>query len=470
MLFRHFGSLRSTLYALGGLIASYVILIEIVQPEQPRSSRFYYVLDRTAWHNATARPPVVLVFVVLGWSIVVRRCRRAGMRLEQVLGPGAILPARALFRSSVILLNVVLVVHLVHFVIEHRAGASQPWYLVCDALLHVLIIGLFLSPPALASSMSRRPSDFSLELLKDMDDSDEDGLSSSPSKGVLYPEARASLARAVRDALCSPFAPVTFWHVIVADYATSLAKALGDFQITSCVAASAFRGNASDLLQSSSDDLYELYKPDCVRSPANAFALGLPFYCRLAQCLHVYYHTRERKNLVNALKYCSAFPLVIAGYVQKHSTDQQQLDIATKCLVTAAIINSSFSFGWDVVMDWGLLTPRRPAIILGSFSRFTAICCYLLLLAFNLTMRFAWAIAVFSQTSTLEYGMFVLEAVEVLRRTVWAIFRIEWEYISKKHHVQQKAVQLSSKITNDSDDLSGNSDTEALLHRSSANN
>ncbi|KAJ8605339.1 hypothetical protein CTAYLR_002396 [Chrysophaeum taylorii] len=434
--------LRGALYTLASLVISYGFLIS-TGPRSTVIRSVYDVVDRTAWHNATARPPVVLVLVVLGWSIVVDRCRRAGIRLELVLGPGPILPARAIFRSAIILLNSILLSHLVHFVVERRDGPSRPWYLVCDVLLHVMIICVFLSPPALATALARRPSDAAFDEVSKstrgtqrakmcvLDDDPRDVVARSQQlpegKGVLYPEARAGLARALRDTLAAPFAPVTFWHVVVADYATSLAKALADLQITACVAtrAFAFRNVRS------SDDLYDLYKPECAASLANAIALGLPFWCRLAQCLRVFSDAGERKNLVNALKYSTALPLVVAGYLQKHATSDAALNAATRFLIAAAVLNSSFSFAWDVVMDWGILRPKRPKILLASRSRLAVLASYLLLLAFNLTMRFAWAIAVFSHASTQNYGMFALEAVEVLRRTVWAVFRIEFEYITK---------------------------------------
>jgi hypothetical protein len=68
------------------------------------------------------------------------------------------------------------------------------------------------------------------------------------------------------------------------------------------------------------------------------------------QCLRVYRDTREPKNLWNALKYSTAFPLVYAGHLRRHqpSAAHDQLFLA------AAVIQSSYCFIWDVLMDWGL--------------------------------------------------------------------------------------------------------------------
>ena len=38
----------------------------------------------------------------------------------------------------------------------------------------------------------------------------------------------------------APCAPVTFWHVIVADYLTSLAKTFADVQLTACISHAIF--------------------------------------------------------------------------------------------------------------------------------------------------------------------------------------------------------------------------------------
>merc|ERR1711924_141026 len=84
---------------------------------------------------------------------------------------------------------------------------------------------------------------------------------------------------------------------------------------------------------------------------------------------------------------------------------------------------------------------------------------YALLCAFNLALRFIWALSLFGVASSPGGGMFFLEAVEILRRTVWAIFRIEWEYIVKVLPASQSQVPLTaSQITPES--MSEGSDVE----------
>ena len=530
-------------YVCVALSLSYGLLM--VSMEGAWVERAYFILDRTAWHNATARPPVVLAVVLFGWSFVVARCRSAGMKLELILGPGFLLPARDTFRSAIVLCDVILFAHLMHFVLEPVNGAAdRPIYLACDVILVVLVICMVCSPPALNYADDYYDADLAFDIKKKVS-AEHPSLKSQPSfcsalaaqdpmlatspvngaildnlspttisrgsslataatlenntmseaedaflllteaanttfivddlnqeqpsvpsskkkkkmmmpaplsssrSGCLYPEARVGLVRAIRDSLASPFSPVTFWHVLVADYATSLAKALADVQITACVVVSFFAAGGGLVSPtrvaltrsggaSLSDAIFETYKAECSRSVANALCLALPFWCRFAQCSRSFADTGGKKHVVNALKYCSAFPLIIIGFMEKRADplDLESLARYRKIIVVAAVVNSSFSFFWDVVVDWGLLRPKRRNVIFGSLglnrSGVAVALGYAALLSFNLATRFAWAATVFSKTNnTLPRTMFLLEAIEVLRRTVWAIFRIEHEYISR---------------------------------------
>ena len=58
-------------------------------------------------------------------------------------------------------------------------------------------------------------------------------------------------------------------------------------------------------------------------------------------------------------------------------------------------------------------------------------CLYGLLVFFNFSLRFIWTLAVFGHAPTRGLGMLNFELAEIARRTVWAVFRIEWEYHEK---------------------------------------
>ena len=48
-------------------------------------------------------------------------------------------------------------------------------------------------------------------------------------------------------------------------------------------------------------------------------------------------------------------------------------------------------------------------------------------------LRFIWTLTFLGAVPGRGGGMFFLELAEVVRRTVWAVFRIEWEMVAKGH-------------------------------------
>ena len=381
------------------------------------------VLSRLVWHNATVRPPVLLVLIVAGWGVVVRVCRESALNLELVLG-GRLQPSLASWHAALLLLCVVLTAHLVHFSASEIPGLTwRPW-LTCNLALHAVLALLGTMPAP-----------------------------------IFQHESRFSLLRTLWESVIAPAAPVTFWHVIVADYLTSLAKAFSDLQLSACVS-SAILAERKPAYGSYTPTvvLWEAHYASCIDTPWNALMLALPFWWRLMQCLKVYSVTKESKNLWNALKYSTAFPLVYAGYIRRHRPSPHHDHL----FVLAAVIQSGYCFFWDVQMDWGLLR-RDPRSAFGWSLRQELLispskAMYFWLCVFNLALRFIWAATLFGVAASPGGGMFFLEAVEILRRTVWAIFRIEWEYIVKVLPQSYAQVPLTGQPTPDS--MSEGSDVE----------
>jgi len=350
------------------------------------------VLSKICWKNATVRPPVLLVLMLFGWGWVVQVCRVASLDVDLVLG-GKLQPPDATYHAGLVLTCVLLATRLFHLIASEVPGITwRPW-LRCNLFLQAafLIIGVL---PI----------------------------------HIFHPSSRLSLLRAIWESVIAPFAPVTFWHVIVADYLTSLAKAFSDLQLTMCIsnAILATPPNTNGRYVPSVE-LWEAHHERCAGSVTNAVILALPFWWRLMQCLKVYSVTREKKNLWNALKYSTAFPLVFCGYLRRHSPSFRN----DRLFVLAALVQSCYCFIWDIHMDWGLFERkqrsrcsvglREPLLVTQRQSVYVALC------IFNLLLRFAWALSVFGGIQGRGGGMFFFEAIEILRRTVWAIFRIEWE-------------------------------------------
>jgi len=95
-------------------------------------------------------------------------------------------------------------------------------------------------------------------------------------------------------------------------------------------------------------------------------------------------------------------------------------------------------------MDWGL--PQRAdelCITRGQWTFFGFAlrdklliskkpCIYVILCVFNFFLRFAWTLGILGGVAGHGAGMFLFEFLEIGRRTVWAVFRIEWEAIVKQ--------------------------------------
>lgn len=233
-----------------------------------------------------------------------------------------------------------------------------------------------------------------------------------------------------------------------------------------------------------------------------------------------FYHSdwKSMRPLANALKYCSAFPVIFLSAAQKIVA----VDVAAAKGITleelsesgdrwfgehrlfrmwllAVVVNSMFSFYWDVEKDWGLslleldtwiprknvdsgATPspsRAPSPtgarrgVLGRLAAFgrhptrpvsplptTATntttppasparprsayfglrptlllpdpLVYYLFTVLDLVLRGTWSLELSSHLHTmndLESGVFLMEALELVRRWMWVFIRVEWEAV-----------------------------------------
>lgn len=163
---------------------------------------------------------------------------------------------------------------------------------------------------------------------------------------------------------------------------------------------------------------------------------------------------RQRvQAMLNILKYCSSLPglwlpLLLSPYCSTRTIQ--------RVLLWALLANSLYSFGWDVVMDWGLgrgccptpppsssrrrgghhhhvtATTRYPG--LRPTLLFGAAWPYYGAILVDLGLRLLWALKYLEVDHRLSYDRFMLliEALEVFRRGMWSVLRIEWECLSQR--------------------------------------
>ncbi|GAA5979881.1 hypothetical protein JCM10908_001450 [Rhodotorula pacifica] len=180
---------------------------------------------------------------------------------------------------------------------------------------------------------------------------------------LLYQRERFRFLRSLRR-IVSPSlnAAVPFCDIILADILTSSAKVLGDIWIAGCLVVEG-RG-------------VQLMADECKRVWGVPFMTSLPYIFRFRQCLSEVYTgstPTPRRSLLNALKYATAFPVIILSAMQTvigdpfdpdetvHEAGEQWIGRTTlfNLWILAVLINSLYSFWWDVTNDWGLslLTP-----------------------------------------------------------------------------------------------------------------
>lgn len=117
-------------------------------------------------------------------------------------------------------------------------------------------------------------------------------------------------------------------------------------------------------------------------------------------------------------------------------------DVLFRVWGLSVLVNSLFSFWWDITNDWGLhlLLPSR---LKGSVSNTTILrrilllpdpTIYYLIIILDFILRFTWSLKLSSHLHSIheiEMGIFLLEALEVMRRWIWVYVRVEWEAVRK---------------------------------------
>ncbi|KAF8757102.1 EXS protein [Rhizoctonia solani] len=325
---------------------------------------------------------------------------------------------------------------------------------------------------------------------------------------VLMKRERMRFLRSLWRCLSSPSSdPVYFSDVILADVFTSFAKVIADVWISVCM----ILPKGTLLRAKTVGGISESLVP---------IMMALPYAIRFRQCMMEYIGSQRKSGraLANAIKYATAFPVIFLSLAQRTSPTgpldaKPEGEISSsgyfdnkvfKLWLLAVVVNSVYSFWWDVTNDWGLtllkpstwpaqhaampprsplLRPPRsgrssPPLILLSRTNSSAglsapgstysdadgimrerapypfglrdnllfrdSLVYYLVIFLNLFLRFTWSLKLSTHLDTveeLESSVFLMEALEVTRRWVWVFFRVEWEAIKK-----EQAGDVSARI------------------------
>lgn len=238
---------------------------------------------------------------------------------------------------------------------------------------------------------------------------------------ILNGQTRRFFASTLWKVITPGLRKVSFSDFLLADILTSLAKALSDVERAVCLIAT-----GSVMLP----DMHQ-YNDASLIIP---LGLALPYLLRLVQCVRVYYDTGAHAQLANALKYCTAFPVIALSAIKYHVDHNSWISMYRPLWLLAAAINSGFSYFWDVEKDWeiGFFSQMRlqktalPVPVLNGTVTYKRPV-YLYLMVSNAILRLSWIYKLSPHLRRNHSVVFIIVLAEAFRRFQWLFVRIEVE-------------------------------------------
>lgn len=220
-----------------------------------------------------------------------------------------------------------------------------------------------------------------------------------------------------------PFQPITFADFFLADILTSMAKVLSDLERATC---RMFHGQVATL---------SWFEPDSTCGSHSVWipcVLALPYLCRFFQCLRQYNDTKDKTCIFNALKYATSFPVILLSALKYHVAMEMWEGVYRPLWLFLGLINTCFSFYWDIRRDWdlnffsSLCNTKYP--LLRPNLLYTYHWVYYAAIGSNLLLRWAWAYKLSAHLRHNYITVFLMTALEILRRFQWVFFRVESEW------------------------------------------
>ncbi|KAK3341190.1 EXS family-domain-containing protein [Lasiosphaeria hispida] len=231
-----------------------------------------------------------------------------------------------------------------------------------------------------------------------------------------------------------------FGDILLADVLTSYARIFADLFVCVCMFLTR-NGSATD-------------RPDrgCGGVVMVPLIMAVPSAIRLRQCLIEYVRVRQSpykesvgwggQHLANAAKYSTAFPVIVLGSLLRNLSGEDRA-VATglyRGWVAACLLNSLYSFYWDVAKDWDLTlfsesrereSPDHPFGLRRRLLVHKPVV-YYVVIASDLVLRCTWMLKLntrLDRITDFEGSIFLIQFLEVFRRWVWIFFRVETEWI-----------------------------------------
>ncbi|KAL4020661.1 hypothetical protein IC575_019442 [Cucumis melo] len=230
-----------------------------------------------------------------------------------------------------------------------------------------------------------------------------------------------------------PLQAITFADFFLADILTSMSKVFSDLERSVC---RMIHRQVATIAWFEADSVCGSH------SVAIPVVLVLPYLFRLFQCLRQYKDTGEKPTLLNALKYSTAVPVIFLSALKYHVFPDKWTSFYRPLWLLSSVLNSSYSFYWDVKRDWDLSTFtrifkfNRPHFFSHLFYGRKWV--YIWVLGSNLILRCTWTYKLSAHLRHNYLTVFTITALEIFRRFQWIFFRVEneWNKMNSKSNIQ----------------------------------
>ncbi|KAM7491721.1 hypothetical protein LguiA_034642 [Lonicera macranthoides] len=239
-----------------------------------------------------------------------------------------------------------------------------------------------------------------------------------------------------------PLQAITFADFFLADILTSMSKVFSDLERSVC---RMVHQQVATIAWFEADSVCGSH------AVAIPIVLVLPYIFRLFQCLRQYKDTGEKTTLLNALKYSTAVPVIFLSALKYHVFPDKWTNIYRPLWLLSAVLNSLYSFYWDVTRDWDLSVFTR----IFKFNKLN-FCSnifygrkwvYFWVIGSNLILRCTWTYKLSAHLRHNYLTVFAISGLEIFRRFQWVFFRVEneWNKMNSKPGIQLSMTELNEE-------------------------
>ncbi|XP_066511059.1 solute carrier family 53 member 1-like [Hoplias malabaricus] len=241
--------------------------------------------------------------------------------------------------------------------------------------------------------------------------------------------------------LTAPFQPVSFAECWLADQLNSLSPFILSLWDTVC-----FYTTLISLKDLQAPSFLHKETPNWERQSNVVTCLiqCFPPWLRFTQCLRCFWDSGHTIHLLNAGKYSTVFLMVTFAGLYNLARERAALAVEVGVYLylwaVATCMSVLVTVGWDLRMDWGMLQGNG---LLREELVYTREVYYYTAMLADVLLRISWAInillAQMKDSAAAATASAILAPLEVLRRSMWNLFRLENEHL--KNCEQCRAVR-----------------------------